>query len=214
VPNSERSSGRTFDRRYGVTTHAVLFLSDLDPDDVGDAGAHATHYEAVPPNDFRALMSHLPASAISSSTFVDIGAGMGRALLLAAEYPFRQVVGVELSAGLFEVARENLARANARQRKCNDVRVDRSDARLWEYPPGDLVVFLFNPFDAAALVATLGAIRTRRRCGETWVVYHTPVERAVLEAIEDWTLVTEIPCGIVGHLSGQALPSTSRSFCE
>jgi hypothetical protein len=36
-----RMTGRGFDRDYGVTTHAVLFLDDLDPDAVGDAGADA-----------------------------------------------------------------------------------------------------------------------------------------------------------------------------
>ena len=201
MPNSERSSGRTFDRSYGVTTHAILFLSDLDPDQIGDAGAHATHYEAVPPRDFRALISHVPERTMRSSTFVDVGAGMGRALLLAAEYPFKQVAGIELSAGLYEIASENLARARTAKRACHDLRITRADARFWEYPPGDLVVFLFNPFDAVALEATLGAIRARHRCGETWIVYHTPVERAVLEASDGWKLRAEIPSGIVGTLS-------------
>jgi SAM-dependent methyltransferase len=196
---TERSSGRRFDRIYGVTTHAILFLGDLDPDDVGDAGAHATHYEAVPVADFRALLSHVPAPTISHSTFVDVGAGMGRALLLAAEYPFIQTLGIEVSSGLFEVAKDNLAIASRARRRCNDVRIARADARMYEYPPGDLVVFMFNPFDASALAATLGAIRARRRPGVTWLLYHTPVERAVLDTDGQWQFVAEIPSGIVAR---------------
>ncbi|HVA27182.1 MAG TPA: class I SAM-dependent methyltransferase [Candidatus Baltobacteraceae bacterium] len=130
MPNSERSGGRRFDRDYGVTTHAILFLGDLDPSDVGDAGAHATHYEAVPVDDFRRMLAHVPPDVISRSTFVDVGAGMGRALLLASESPFVQVVGVELSGGLYEVARENLERAHRKSRRCNDVRIVRADARI------------------------------------------------------------------------------------
>ncbi|MHB8462502.1 MAG: class I SAM-dependent methyltransferase [Vulcanimicrobiaceae bacterium] len=197
MPNSERSDGRRFDRDYGVTTQAILFLSDLDPDDVGDAGYHATHYEGVPVADFRALLALVPADAIAGSTFVDVGAGMGRALILASELPFLQVVGVEVSASLYEVARENLETARCPLRRCNDVRIVRADARIWNYPPGDLVVFLYNPFDASALEITLGSIVSRRRNGATWLIYHTPVHREIIEADKRFHIVAEIPCGII-----------------
>jgi SAM-dependent methyltransferase len=208
VPKS-RSGGRRFDHDYGVTTHAVLFLTDLDPDAAGDAGAHATHYEAVPVADFRALLAAVPDAAVSRATFFDVGAGMGRAMILAAEYPFKQVCGIEVSPGLYEVAKENLATARARDLRCHDIRLQRGDARIANYPPGDLVVFLFNPFDADALRATLASIADRRDPGETWLLYHTPVERAAIDAAPEWQLIAELLCGVV-----YALPSTSRSFCE
>ncbi len=195
--NSERLSGRRFDHDYGVTTHAVLFLTDLEPEAVGDAGAHATHYEAVPVSDFRALLSHVPPETIASSTFVDVGAGMGRAMLLASEYPFRKVCGIEVSPSLYEIARENLAEARVRSRRCDDLRLVNADARLWKFPPGDLVVFLFNPFDALALRATLASILHRHQPGATWILYHTPVERAELEALATVTLVAQERFGIV-----------------
>jgi hypothetical protein len=151
VSSQGRSSGRRFDSERGVTTHAVLFLEDLDPETVGDAGAHATHYEAVPVDDFRQLIRALPMEAISSSTFVDAGAGMGRAVLLAMEYPFRQIVGVEISRALYTVATENLTKALVTNRRCADVRLICGDARAYSFPPGDIVLFLYNPFDGVAL---------------------------------------------------------------
>ncbi len=189
MPNSERSAGRRFDHDYGVTTQAILFLTDLDPENVGDAGAHATHYEAVPVADFRALLAQLPPEAIATSTFVDVGAGMGRAMLLAAEYPFKQVTGIEISPGLYEIARENLEGAERMRRACRDVRLARGDARSWSYPPGNLVVFMYNPFDAEAMRATLGSILHRRNPRTTWLLYHTPVERDIIEADSDWVVV-------------------------
>ncbi|MDE2481300.1 MAG: class I SAM-dependent methyltransferase [bacterium] len=209
MPNSERSSGRRFDHDYGVTTHAVLFLTDLEPEAVGDAGAHATHYEAVPVAEFRALLAHVPSELVARATFVDIGAGMGRAMLLASTYPFRQVCGIEVSPSLYEIAKENLANARVPKRRCKDLRLTRDDARIWHYPPGDLVVFLFNPFDAEALRPTLASILGRREPGVTWIVYHTPVERAEIERIDGVEIVAEERFGVV-----YALPKTSRSFCE
>jgi SAM-dependent methyltransferase len=164
---------------------------------VGDAGAHATHYEPVDVDDFRALMACVPEEAIERSTFVDVGAGMGRALLLASAYRFKHIVGVEVSPGLSQVARENLARTRERPRRCRDIRVVRADARIWRYPPGDLVIFMYNPFDAQALCATLASIAGRTRAGQTWLLYHTPAERAVVEADAGWTLVSELASGVV-----------------
>jgi SAM-dependent methyltransferase len=197
VAHSERSGGKRFDRDYGVTTHAILFLSDLDPHEAGEAKAHATHYEAVPVADFRKLLEHVPADVVSRSTFVDVGAGMGRALLLASESPFVQVIGVEVSGGLYEVTRDNLARANRAKRRCNDLRVVRADARIWNYPPGDLVVFLFNPFDGYALAPTIESILGRRRPGATWLIYHTPIERAIIDADPRFEIVAQEECGVV-----------------
>lgn len=180
MPKSERSAGRRFDHDYNVTTQAILFLSDLDPDTVGDAGAHATHYQAVPIADFRAMIAKLPPGTIERSAFVDIGAGMGRAILLSCEYAFKRVIGIEVSSALYEVARDNLARAPRGKRRCRDVRLVRTDARMWRYPSGNLVAFLFNPFDAEALRATVGSILHRPDAGATWLLYHTPVEESVL----------------------------------
>jgi hypothetical protein len=181
-----RSGGRWFDHAYGVTTHAVLFLTDLDPDAAGDAGAHATHYEAVPVDDFRAMLAMLPQGVIERSTFVDIGAGLGRAMILAAEHPFKQVWGIELSPGLYEVANENLDVARRRKLRCSDLRIVRGDARIADYPSGNLVVFLFNPFDADALWMTLDALAHRSNAGDVYLLYHTPVERAVIDAQPEW----------------------------
>ncbi|HVA32678.1 MAG TPA: class I SAM-dependent methyltransferase, partial [Candidatus Baltobacteraceae bacterium] len=121
MATGERASGRRFDRDHGVTTHALLFLGELDPTANREALSHATHYEAVPVAAFAALMAQIPQSFVRQATFVDVGAGMGRAVLLASEYPFKQVIGVELSRALAEIARENLQTAHDFAIRCRDV---------------------------------------------------------------------------------------------
>jgi SAM-dependent methyltransferase len=196
VAKSQRASGRRFDRDHGVTTHAILFLSDLDPESTGDAAAHATHYEAVPVPAFRALVACVPDLAIRSSVFVDVGAGMGRALLLASEYPFKQILGIEISPGLLEVARENVARAYDLAVKCRDVRIVRADARRRHFPRGDLVLFLYNPFDGEALDAVLDRLSERPEARSEWILYHTPVHAERLKS-RGYELVNELPEGDV-----------------
>jgi tRNA1(Val) A37 N6-methylase TrmN6 len=71
-------------------------------------------YSAVAPSVFREACRRwretLPSSAarVEAYTFVDGGAGKGRALLLAAELPFRKVIGVELNEALARIAQRNV----------------------------------------------------------------------------------------------------------
>ncbi|MBV8489826.1 MAG: class I SAM-dependent methyltransferase, partial [Candidatus Eremiobacteraeota bacterium] len=124
---------------------------------------------------FCGLLAHVPSGAIPNATFVDVGAGMGRAVLLATEYPFQAVIGIELSPSLHEIARDNVARVRGLATRCRDVRLVRADARRARFPRGDLVVFLYNPFDGQALDDVLDRIAERSGGGSVWVLYHVPV---------------------------------------
>jgi len=66
-------------------------------------------YQPTDPALFREMMASLPIE-LDTFTFVDLGSGKGRTLLMASEYPFRRIVGVELLPALHQVAQENLAR--------------------------------------------------------------------------------------------------------
>ncbi len=114
----------------------------------------------------------MPASLapIDAYTFVDVGAGMGRAMLLASAYPFRAVVGVELHPTLARIGRRNLASWRAAGRALAPMRMHCRDAADFPLPPGPCVAFLFNPFGAPVLRRLLRAwsrdpCRTRRATG-------------------------------------------------
>ncbi len=214
MANAGRASGRRFDRERGTTTQALLFLSQLDEAATGEAYSHATHYEPVPVDSLRALLARVPDGFVRGSTFVDVGSGMGRAVLLASEHPFKQVVGIELSPALHAIARANLANAGGFAQCCRDVRLLCRDARRARFPKGDLVVFLFNPFDGAVLRETLDRIAgSRGRNDEVIVLYHTPVHRDVLSEYASET-IADSPDGLVVRIDAHAFPKTSRSRCE
>ena len=124
---SGRRSGQRFDADNRVTTEALIFLGDLDPEAIGPSIEHATHYEPTPVGDFAPLLAHVPF-ALERATFVDLGSGMGRGIFLAARYPFKTVVGVEFSRALHEVAKDNLARIDPATLLCRDVRIICADA--------------------------------------------------------------------------------------
>jgi SAM-dependent methyltransferase len=205
---SGRRAGQRFDAERGVVTEALVFLGELDPEAIGPAIAHATHYEPTPVGDLEPLLAHVPF-ALERATFVDLGSGMGRALLLAAARPFRCIVGVEISPALHAIARDNLARVDLRTLACRDIRLARADAAGYRFPRGKLVVYLYNPFTGAVLAQVLDRLAARRE--EAVILYHTPVERAVIEGHPAFALIAEERAGAIYGVTATSAGSRTSS---
>jgi SAM-dependent methyltransferase len=116
---------------------------------------HSTAYFGVAPSVFRALLKRWqrmkPAAPIDQFTFIDVGAGMGRAMLLATEYPFQRVVGVELNPLLARVAQRNVESWRDAKRAKMQMQLICGDALDAPLPDGPCVVFMFNPFGASVM---------------------------------------------------------------
>jgi SAM-dependent methyltransferase len=196
---SGRRAGQRFDAEHGVTTEALVFLGELDPEAIGPSLEFATHYEPTPVAQAEAL---LDASRLApeNATFVDLGAGMGRVVLLAARRPFRAVIGVDISPALVEIARENLSTARDPHRIARDVKIVSADAAEYAFPRGDLVVFMYNPFRGPVLDRVLANVRTTAEERNVELLYHTPVERKTIDATESFELVTDLGFGLVYQL--------------
>lgn len=148
-----------FDLEFGVRTSGLVAGRHLGSGQRNDR--HVTAYYAVAPSVFQSIIVRWrqcrPLAPIDQYTFIDLGAGMGRALLLASAYPFRAVVGVEIHPTLARIARKNLALWRALQKTRAPMRVFCRDASAFPLPSGPCVVFLFNPFGAPVLRRLLRA---------------------------------------------------------
>lgn len=131
----------------GFDTGAVAFLDGLTL--AGDA-TDANPYDATPSYDFEAALAMLDM-AVEGASFVDLGSGKGRMLMLAAKHPFARIVGVEFAEELQAIARSNLARHAELAGPDPRIALVTGDAAQFEFPAGPLVVFLFNPFGAATV---------------------------------------------------------------
>ena len=146
-----------FDLEFGVRTSGLVAGRDLRLGRGSDR--HATAYYAIAPSVFRSMIvrwrrcSSLPH--LDQFTFIDVGAGMGRAMLLAAQFPFSSVVGVELHPTLARIARRNIALWRAQGQAATGMRIYCRDASTFKLPPGPCVAFLFNPFGAPVMRAVL-----------------------------------------------------------
>ena len=105
-------------------------------------------------------------------TFVDLGSGKGRTLLMASDYPFKKIVGAEIIPELHAVALENLAKYKSEAQKCFSIEAWLGDARECSLPPGPLVIYLFNPFPADVLREVLAHVQS---FAGSYVIYHNLV---------------------------------------
>ncbi|HEY6487572.1 MAG: class I SAM-dependent methyltransferase [Terracidiphilus sp.] len=174
-----------FDVAYGVRTSGLVAGRHLKSGHRHDR--HSTAYYGVAPSVFATLVRRWkrtgPSATMDEFTFLDFGAGMGRALLLAAEMPFRRVIGVELHPTLARVARENLSMWRKAGRTRTNTRVSCCDAAAFALPVGPCLILLFNPFGAAVLRRVLRRISAdlAQRPRPLDLLYVNNEQEAVLE---------------------------------
>jgi SAM-dependent methyltransferase len=165
----------TFDRRHNVDTASpgTVFHFALR--------RHSRRYSPPAARTVRSILTALQ-DEIRNFDFIDVGSGKGRALLIASEYPFHKIVGIERAHELVEISRQNLRRYRADGRQCVDVEVREMDARDFEIPDRDCVLFLQNPFGPPLLAEKIRqSCATRQR--ELYIVYFNPWRSAVFDAM-------------------------------
>ncbi len=162
-----------FDRVNGTDTSGAVPVSDLL---LGEAAsAHALCYAGSQPSIVRRSLAALPP--LDGFTFVDLGCGKGRALVVATEFPFADIVGVELSSALVGVARANAAVVSRNFPNRTRIRVVESDALGHEMPAGNIVLYLYNPFGEAVVAEVVRALEQAMASASrrVYVVYYNAV---------------------------------------
>ena len=90
-----------------------------------------------------------------ATTFVDLGCGKGRVLLIAAERPFRRVLGFEISPELAAIAHANVQRYRSPPDLLAPIEIVEADVTAVDMPDGDLLVHLYHPFETHVTEAVL-----------------------------------------------------------
>ncbi len=138
-------------------------------------------YQPTDPTEFREMMEAL-AVDFRDFTFLDIGSGKGRTLLMASEYPFRRILGVELVQELHDIAARNIAAFSSPAQQCRDIQSLCADARDFQFPPEPLLLYLFNPLPAPAMTTMLEHLKCSLQTTPRpiLVIYHNPLSEQVL----------------------------------
>lgn len=161
-----------WDFRVNTTSGAVGWRERL-------LGAFHSPYQPTEPALFHEMLRDLQGRAgldFADFTFVDLGSGKGRTLLMASDYPFQSIIGVELLPALDHIAKQNLHQYRNESQKCFVVESICADATNFAFPDAALIVYLFNPFPESGLRRTLANLgqSLQQHPRSVYVLYHNP----------------------------------------
>jgi hypothetical protein len=191
---------RRWDQKHNVDTAGSVQLDSLSV--VGPYRNFGNECLCTSPKTFDYMMQSLPNS-VAGHTFIDIGAGKSRTLLLASRYDFAKIVGVEFARELVDVSKKNLARFSAPWQRCTDLEIVHADATQYAIPETPLVVFFYNPFSRGVFEVVMRNILTchaakKRDC---YIVYSSSSHDAI-----DWARPAILATGQFAELPTSQTP--------
>lgn len=111
--------------------------------------------------------------------------GKGRVLVVASEFPFAEIIGIELSPAVAAIAEGNVAIGRRRFPERSPIRVITGDAAESPLPEGPLGLFIFHPFGEKSVRVLIARIEDalRTRCHQSiTVIYYNPVCGALFDS--------------------------------
>lgn len=176
-----------WDHRVNTTSAALGWRDRL-------LGVFHSEYQPTESILFHEMLDALCMQAgidLSEFAFVDLGSGKGRTLLMASDYPFRRILGVELLPVLHEIAKQNVSSYHSASQRCFAMESICADATEFPFPDEPIVLYLFNPFPEPGMRRVIANLERSLRAHPqaVYVLYHNPLleyvlgESAMLEKI-------------------------------
>jgi SAM-dependent methyltransferase len=163
-----------FDHRVNTTGGTVSWRDRL-------IGTFTSEYQATDPALLEEMLQALNID-FRRFTFLDLGSGKGRALLIAAPYPFCRIMGIELIPALHVAAEDNIRKYKNASQQCFAIECICADARDFDLPAEPLVIYLFNPFLQSVLAEVVSRLKSSLSASPrpVCILYHNPLLRDVL----------------------------------
>jgi SAM-dependent methyltransferase len=182
------------ERRRGVPREAArtVWL-----DEVGLAHGDRRSYAPSPWGTLRRLLP--VADVTADDVFADLGCGMGRIVLEAAErYPFKRVVGVEIVPRLAAAARSLLHR-NADRLRSPSWEIVTADIAGYAIPDDVTVVYLYDPFVGALFDSVVRRLQqsVERHPRRLTILYLTPSEGTRLASMAGLVITRHGTTGLI-----------------
>jgi SAM-dependent methyltransferase len=133
-----------YDVQNGTDTSGFVHVTRLHP--AQEMQSLISPYGPSQPSIARRALSAL--GSVEDYAFIDLGCGKGRCVLVASEFPFREVIGVELSAKLAVKARANAAIVERLCPSRKAARIVEGNVLDFPFPSGKLVFYNFHAFGA------------------------------------------------------------------
>ena|SRR5271157_297737 len=147
-----RRKDRWFDKKYGTDTWEFFKLRG-NKEYKDQNWPYSLIYQPSLIGSFQLLMESLVTNQMinHNSVFLDVGCGKGLTLMLASNYRFKKIIGVENSPELCEIARNNVELFKTQTEDQINIEVVECDAATFDIPGDADIIYLMNPFNGTIL---------------------------------------------------------------
>ena len=173
-----------FDKMYDVETAVIVQAGELET-----KSKNWKYTSAYKPIYSSFSLSKLLLSFqidLSEYIFIDLGSGKGRAILMASMLPFKEIIGVEFSGILNDIAKSNVEKFPKHIQKCKNINLFTLDATEYLFPAEKYILYMFNPFDKIIMEKVLENISNQfyKRPVHIIVIYINPQFSYLFQALD------------------------------
>lgn len=170
----------------GIVPLAMLPLSAFEQE-------HGRRYQGSRRRVFKRLMKHF-APYLPQGTFLDVGCGKGRVMVLANDYGHKKIWGLDLSADLLRICQNNLQRFQQKTAARPSFQLFHSDICDFSAWAEVDIVYLFNPFDGVIFKKVMQSWERQLRPGQKlFIIYVNPIRSFLLDLHPKASLLAHLP---------------------
>lgn len=168
-----------YEKLLGIKTHSIVNLDNLTL--AGDNSEQNHHYQGASYFILFSIFDKLPKQT-KSFPLIDYGCGKGRALFVAEQCGFTNLIGVDIAKELIEYANENKA-IYKKKNQLSSIDFLFEDATQYQIPQNAQVFYFFNPFGENIMQKVINKIRESIKLNprKIYCIYLNPKYKAVFE---------------------------------
>ena len=172
------------DRRYGIETSTVVSPKNLSTGDT-TLDSQNIGYVGSQPSVFRRAVVCIPF--VKNSHFIDLGCGKGRILVVATEFGFKSITGIELVQSIFEIAKYNAFIVYKKFPERTKIQLICGDATAPNIPDDEhqIIFFIYNSFGAPLikkLASHLERLCQTKKHLKFFLMYYNPVHFEIFDS--------------------------------
>jgi len=168
-----------YEKQLGINTHSIVNLDNLTL--AGEDSDQNHHYQGASYYILFSIFEKLPKET-KNFPLIDFGCGKGRALFVAEQCGFTNLIGVDIAKELINEANANKA-VYVTKNAQSTISFCFEDATKFQIPVETQVFYFFNPFGEDILQLVINNIKASIKANprKIYCVYLNPKYKAVFE---------------------------------
>jgi SAM-dependent methyltransferase len=168
-----------YEKQLGINTHSIVNLDKLTL--AGENSDQNHHYQGASYYILFSTFEKLPIET-KNVPLIDYGCGKGRALFVAEQCGFINLIGVDIAKELIDDANANKA-VYVRKNSQSNINFLFEDATKYLIPDNAHVLYFFNPFGEEVLQKVIDNIKesVKQHPRKVYCIYLNPKYKAAFE---------------------------------